>query len=93
MFCNGEKTDMVKGVNKQVIEVVDTGSRYFERAILIVNPKNIADQTRIYDEAARIFSKKEEGPPPKKPVFPAICKMAGFTALGAAIAGVLIKVL
>ena len=85
---------MVKGVNKQVIEVVDTGSRYFERAILIVNPKNIADQTRIYDEAARIFSKKEERlPPTKKPLFPAICKMAGFTALGAAIAGVLIKVL
>ncbi len=84
---------MVKGVNKQVIEVVDTGSRYFERAILIVNPKNIADQTRIYDEAARIFSKREDLPSSKKTVFPAICKMAGFTALGAAIAGVLIKIL
>ncbi|HPF55071.1 MAG TPA: hypothetical protein PLV03_00890 [Clostridiales bacterium] len=83
---------MVKGVNKQVIEVVDTGSRYFERAILIVNPKNIADQTRIYDEAARIFSKRQEVPPLKKTIFPTICKMAGFTALGAAIAGILIKV-
>ena len=84
---------MVKGVNKQVIEVVDTGSRYFERAILIVNPKNIADQTRIYDEAARIFYKKEEGVPLKKTVFPTICKMAGFTALGAVITGIPIKVL
>ena len=84
---------MVKGVNKQVIEVVDTGSRYFERAILIVNPKNIADQTRIYDEAARIFSKKEDPPALKKAVFPMICKMAGFTALGAVVAGVLVKFL
>lgn len=84
---------MVKGVNKQVIEVIDTGSRFFERAILIVNPKNIADQTRIYDEAARIFSKKEERPVPKRTIFPAICKMAGFTALGAAVTGILLKVL
>ena len=47
---------MVKGVNKQVIEVLETGSKYFERALLIVNPKNSTDQSLIYHEAARMFS-------------------------------------
>ncbi len=30
---------MIKGVNKQFIEVSDTGSRYFERALLVVRPE------------------------------------------------------
>ncbi len=30
---------MLKGVNRQVVEVADTGSEYFERAIFFVNPK------------------------------------------------------
>lgn len=30
---------MLKGVNRQVVEVVDTGSEYFERALFFVNPK------------------------------------------------------
>ena len=30
---------MLKGVNRQVVEVVDTGSEYFERALFFVSPK------------------------------------------------------
>lgn len=30
---------MLRGVNKQIIEVRDTGSRYFERALLFVRPE------------------------------------------------------
>lgn len=30
---------MIKGVNKQFIEVNDTGSRYFERALLVIRPE------------------------------------------------------
>ncbi|MBO5852726.1 MAG: hypothetical protein J6Q74_02830 [Clostridia bacterium] len=29
---------MVKGVNKQIIEINDTGSKYFERVLLFVAP-------------------------------------------------------
>ena len=29
---------MVKGVNKQIIEINDTGSKYFERVLLFVSP-------------------------------------------------------
>ncbi|NMP36807.1 MAG: hypothetical protein GX051_01585 [Clostridiales bacterium] len=30
---------MIKGVNKQVVDVNDTGSEYFERAIFFVKPE------------------------------------------------------
>ncbi len=30
---------MIKGVNRQVVEVSETGSDYFERALFFVNPK------------------------------------------------------
>lgn len=29
---------MIKGINRQVVEIHDTGSEYFEKAILFVNP-------------------------------------------------------
>ena len=29
---------MIKGVNRQIIEVLDTGNEYFERALLVVRP-------------------------------------------------------
>lgn len=29
---------MIKGVNRQIIEVMDTGNQYFERALLVVRP-------------------------------------------------------
>lgn len=30
---------MIKGVNRQVVEVAETGSEYFEKALFFVNPK------------------------------------------------------
>lgn len=30
---------MTKGINKQVIEIHDTGTQYFEKALLFVNPE------------------------------------------------------
>ncbi len=30
---------MLKGVNRQVVEVAETGSDYFEKALFFVNPK------------------------------------------------------
>ena len=29
---------MIKGINRQVIEVTETGNPYFERALLVVRP-------------------------------------------------------
>jgi len=30
---------VLKGINKQVLEIHDTGSEYFEKALLFVNPE------------------------------------------------------
>lgn len=88
---------MIKGVNKQVIEVVDTGSRYFERAILIVNPRTSGENVRIHDEAAKLF---REGPKDrflgrarhkKARLWLLIAAMGGFTGIGAAAMALILK--
>ena len=44
---------MLKGVNRQVIEISETGSRYFERAILIVRPEFFGEQAELLHSDAR----------------------------------------
>lgn len=48
---------MIKGVNRQIIEVTDTGNCYFERALLVVRP-NCADleSDRLHEEARRLVA-------------------------------------
>lgn len=43
---------MLKGVNKNVIEISDTGNDFFERAILFVRPQNQSDDVHIRSLAA-----------------------------------------
>jgi len=48
---------MIKGVNRKIIEVADTGNKYFERAILFVNPqftepREVEKQARKYISTA-----------------------------------------
>lgn len=47
---------MIKGVNRQVIEVSDTGNPYFERALLVVRG-DLADSAadRLHEEADRLL--------------------------------------
>ncbi len=82
---------MLKGVNKQVIEVVETGSDYFERALLVVNPKMSSDPEQIYVEAAKLFNGSEKAS--GRHVFKGIFQMAGAAAVGAAVSGALVKLL
>jgi len=43
---------MIKGVNRQMIEIMDTGNPYFERALLVVQP-GIDTDTDILRREAR----------------------------------------
>ncbi len=47
---------MIKGVNRQIIEVTDTGNEYFERALLVVRP-GYTDTlpSRLHEEAQRLL--------------------------------------
>ena len=37
---------MVKGVNKSVIEITDTGNRYFSKVILFISPEYVNKNSR-----------------------------------------------
>lgn len=46
---------MIKGVNRQIIEVTDTGNTYFERALLVVRPNCMdTESSRLHEEAQRM---------------------------------------
>lgn len=44
---------MIKGVNRQMIEISDTGSPYFERALLVIHPGMDAANEDTLAAAAR----------------------------------------
>lgn len=47
---------MIKGVNRQVIEVSDTGNPYFERALLVVRGDlGGCSPGRLHEEAGRLL--------------------------------------
>lgn len=47
---------MIKGVNRQMIEVTDTGNEYFERALLVVRPACMDTEAELLrDEARRLL--------------------------------------
>ncbi|MGN1081456.1 MAG: hypothetical protein ACI4QV_05130 [Acutalibacteraceae bacterium] len=49
---------MIKGVNKRIIEIKDLDSKYFDSALLFVNPiHDGSDERKMEDEANKILSK------------------------------------
>ncbi len=51
---------MIKGVNRQIIEVIDTGNEYFERALLVVRPRfSDVEPGRLHEEARRMVNNAE----------------------------------
>lgn len=52
---------MIKGVNRQIIEVTDTGNTYFERAWLVVRPSCCDDDGDMLREEANRLLKAAGG--------------------------------
>lgn len=56
---------VVKGVNKQIVEIIRTENEYFDKAILFVNPdKSAADNKELKEQAdlfVDTYIKKEKG--------------------------------
>lgn len=44
---------MIKGINRQIIEVTDTGNVYYERAILFIRPEYRFSHQHILDKQAK----------------------------------------
>lgn len=46
---------MIKGINRQVVEVSDTGSEYFEKIMFFVKPEYVSlSESKIKEYAGRI---------------------------------------
>ena len=51
---------MIKGINRQIIEVNDTGSRYFERALLFIRPdSSVPGEKKLKTEARKMIARWE----------------------------------
>ena len=50
---------MIKGVNRQMIEVTHTGSPYFERAFLVVRGNAPADQDKLHCMAQKVVEQAD----------------------------------
>lgn len=44
---------MIKGINRSIIEVLDTGSVYYERALLVIKPEYAAAQRELLEKEAK----------------------------------------
>lgn len=48
---------LIKGINKQVIDICETGNQYYERAILFLKPEYADIQREILEREAKKFLK------------------------------------
>ena len=58
---------MIKGVNRQVVEVAETGSDYFEKALFFVNPKYYGLTDGKLREKAQTLMSVTGAPPKSRP--------------------------
>lgn len=53
---------MIKGINRQIIEINQTGSLYYEKALLIVKPEFASAQQQVLEREALRILKKIDAP-------------------------------
>ncbi len=46
---------MLRGINKQIIEINDTGSNYFEKVLFFIKSENFNESIKLEEEARRIM--------------------------------------
>lgn len=80
---------MIKGVNRQVVEVNDTGCEYFERIMFFVKPEYSGISEGKIRERAGMIAASTKGVPPtkiKRNRFLEIGKLVVSAIVGAALA-------
>lgn len=83
---------MIKGVNRQMVEVKETGSEYFERILFIVKPEYASIQEHKLREQIDSITNAAGSPPPtrrKRFKFLSFAKMSAAAGAGAAITVIL----
>ena len=85
---------MLKGVNKQILEITNTESPYFERIIFFVKPEfSSVSQGTLRERAGKIAGGAGAPPPTKVKIgrLISIGKLLAAAAAGAAAAALLIR--
>lgn len=73
---------MIKGVNKQILEVTNTDSPYFEKIIFFVRPESQKlDEQKLHSEAVKL-SKIKTKPPRNRRSIRSLLSTVGFSLLG-----------
>lgn len=87
---------MIKGVNRQVVEVSDTGCDYFEKIMFFVKPEYISISESKIRERAGLIASGAGAPPPTKIThnkFFQVSKSILFFLCGAVAALIVVNVL
>ena len=81
-----EDFQMIKGVNRQVLEMQDTGSEYFEKVLFFVNPKySTLSEKTLREKAGLTLRATPKVPKTKKQRFKqAVIWAANLTAAAGA---------
>lgn len=73
---------MLKGVNKQILEVTNPESPYFEKIIFFVRPSSQnTDEKRLHKEAEKISSSTATKPPKQKIDVKKVFAFVGYSAM------------
>lgn len=87
-------TDMIKGVNRQVVEVNDTGCEYFERIMFFVKPEYASISEGKIRERASMIANGGTLPPPTKKTrgkLRSFLTLAAAAAIGAVVTAIFIN--
>ena len=77
----------MRGVNKLIVEIKDTDSEYFDRAILFLKPEKLGtEQSELNESAERLLEKVRSGTPKRRshvwiPVAAGVVLLLIWTAL------------
>ncbi len=87
---------MVKGVNRQVLEILDPGCEYFEKALFFVKPEYSGEnESKLKGSALKSIRKSASVPKTRKQKMKSrlffLAEMAASAGVGAIITALLVK--
>ena len=80
---------MIRGINRQIIDVQDTGSAYYERAYLVVKPEFASAEQDLLEKEARKVLRDIDAPSGMKRANKKLLWLLRLLASAAAGAGVM----
>ena len=73
---------MIKGINKQILEVTNTESPYFEKIIFFVRPSSSAVGEKTLEDEAKKITSQIKKPPKERKSFRQLAGGALYVFLG-----------